>query len=371
MKYLGKAKVLKLFLISLFLGMVFSCQPQRKEEKKEEFFAAARVKVWKVKKQRISERLSFTGTIQAWKKITITPDIAGKVSNIYVEEGDRVKKGQLLAELDTRSIRLQIEQGEAALAAAEANYKDAKRNMERMERLKEENAVSEQQYEKVKLAFEAAEAQLQQAQAALNLARHNFEVSMMRAPFDGIIASKNAEVGDVINPMMAGFSPTSGVLTLVDFSKVKIEFEVSSKDIVRFKKGQRALLKIESFPEKVFEGRITIVNSAADPVTKKFKVEVVAENPELIIRPNTFGEVTIEVSTRDDALVIPQEAILDNSYVFLVKGNKAEKREVKLGLQNTGMVEVLSGVNEGELVIVEGNYGLKEGVEIEILEEGK
>lgn len=365
MRKIKEGEVFVYLLIFLFL---FSCRSQDQKNKIEEgSFGAASVKVFKVRKQKISEKLYFTGLIEPWEKINITPDIGGKIARIYVEEGDNVKKGQLLAELDTRAIRLQLEQAEAALAVAEANYKDAKRNMERMERLRQEKAVSDQQYEKIKLAFEAAEAQLHQAKAALNLARHSLNVSLMKAPFSGVIASKNAEVGDVINPMMSGFSPSSGVLTLMSFSRVKIEMDVSHKDIVRIKKGQTAFLRAAAFPETVFKGSVALVSMTADPLTRKFKVEVRVDNPDLILRPNTFGEITLEISTNEDALIIPQVAVLENQYVFLARENKAEKMEVTLGLQNAELVEVVKGVKEGDLVIVEGNYGLEDGAEIEIL----
>ncbi len=352
----------------LFL-LLFSCRtPSQEQEKEEESFGAAPVKVFEVKRQKISEKLQYTGVIEAWKKINITPDSGGKIAKIYVDEGDMVREGQLLAELDTRAIRLQLEQAEAALAVAEANYKDAKRNMERMERLIEEKAVSDQQYEKIKLAYEGAEAQLQQAKAAVNLARHNLDVSLMKAPFSGVVASKNAEVGDVINPMMGAFSPNSGVLTLMDFSRVKIEIDVSPQEIVRIKRGQIALLSVDSYPDRVFEGKVTIVNLTAEPLSRKFKVEAQTDNRELLLRPNTFGEVTLEVSTHENALVIPQTAVLENHIVFLARDNKAERREVTLGLQNAELVEVLSGVEEGDSVIVEGNFGLVDGAEIEIKE---
>lgn len=356
-------------VLLLFLSFL-SCGPQTKEETiKEESFGAAPVKVFKVKEQKISEKLFYTGVVEAWRKIVITPDIGGKIAKIHVEEGDIVKKGQLLAEIDTRAIRLQLEQARAGLAVAEANYKNAKRNMERMERLKGEKAVSEQQYEKIKLAYEAAGAQLKQAQSALNLARYSLDVSLMKAPFDGVIASKNAEVGDVINPMMGGFSPNSGVLTLMDFSQVKIEVNVSHQDIVRIKKGLAAQLRIAAFPDRIFRGHVFLMNMIADPLTKKFKVEVSIENPELILRPNTFGEVTLEVSTHEHALVIPQKAVLENKYVFLAtENNNVEKREVFLGLQNSDKVEIVKGLKEGDLVVVEGNYGLEDGAKIDIKE---
>ncbi|GAG00854.1 unnamed protein product, partial [marine sediment metagenome] len=207
-----------------------------------------------------------------------------------------------------------------------------------------------------------------QAKATLNLANHQLDVSLMKAPFSGIVAAKNAEVGDVINPLMGGFSPSSGVLTLMDFSSVKIDIDVSHQDIVRIKKGQVASLKVLAFPNEVFQGRVSLVNLTADPLSRKFKVEVKINNPDLILRPNTFGEVTFEVDTQADALVIPQKAILEQKYIFLVKNDTVEKRDVVIGLQNADMVEVISGLEEGDMVVVEGNFGLENGTRIEVKE---
>jgi RND family efflux transporter MFP subunit len=296
------------------------------------------------------------------------PDIGGKIAKIHVEEGDWVNKGQLLAELDTRATRLQLEQAKAALAVAQANHKDAGRNLERLERLSREKAVSDQQFEKVKLGYEAAEAQLQQAQAAVNLAQHQVDVSIMNAPFRGVVASRNAEEGDMINPMMGGYTPASGVLIIMDFSQVKIEVEVSQQDVVRIRKGQNASLKISAFPDRLFLGKISVVNQTADPLSKKFGIEVIVSNPDLVLRPNTFGEVIVEVDVKPDALVIPQNALLQNSYVFVAQGDKAVRKEVTVGLQNTALLEILSGLEEGERVIVEGNYGLEDGMKIEVKE---
>jgi RND family efflux transporter MFP subunit len=356
------------FAIVLLLALL-CCQPREQEETQEESFGAALVTVFKVSKQRISEKLIFTGIIEAWQTMNIMPEVGGRIAKIYVEEGERVRKGQLLAELDTRAARLQTEQAEAAVAVAQANYNDAEKNKERMERLIKENAVSEQQYEKIKLAFESAEAQLNQARAALNLAKYNLDVSIMEAPFAGVIASKNAEVGDVINPMMGGFSPTSGVVTLMDFSRVKIEVDVSQQDVVRINKGQPASMAVSAFPGRSFPGRVSVVNLTADPTTKKFHVEVTADNPDLLLRPNTFGEITIEVSSHEDALVVPQNAILENKYVFVVnEDNTVRRQEVSIGLENTDMVEILNGVELGDRVVVEGSYGLDDETKIEIKE---
>jgi len=365
----------KITAISLGTALVItlSCLACRSQEQTvesdQEVLSLAPVKVFKVRKQSISEKLFYTGVIEAWHKIAITPEVGGKIARIHVEEGDAVKAGQLLAELDTRAIRLQLEQAEAAVAVAAANAKDAQRNRERMERLKKESAVSDQQYEKILLAAEAGEAQLLQAKAAKNLAQYSLDVSLMKAPFDGIVAARNVEVGDVINPMMAGYSPNSGVLTLMDFYQVKLELDVSHQDVVRIQKGLPVELRVASLPDRVFHGTVILVNVTADPQTKKFNVEAKFPNPDMTLRPNTFGEVTLMVKTRPDALVIPQQAVLDDAYVFVVGAdNRAVRKDVTFGLQNDRLIEVVSGLEEGEMVIAEGNYGLESGAALEMEE---
>jgi len=337
-----------------------------------ETFGAAPVKVFKVGRARITEKITYTGTLEAWNKINITPEVGGKIALIHVQEGDRVAKGQLLAELETQSIRLQLKQAQAGVAVAEAGYTDALRNKERMDRLIKENAVSEMQREKVQLAYDAASAQLEQARAGLNLAQHALDVSIMRAPFAGVVASRNAEVGDVINPMMGGFGGgAGGVLTVMDYSKVKLAVAVASEDIGRIRKGQEAVLKVGSLPGREFRGTVRVVNLTADPLNKKFGVEVVIDNSDGVLRPGTFGDLVFELESHENTLVVPQIAVLENSYVYVAEGNKAVKKNVVLGLQNTTMVEVLDGLAEGDLVIVEGNFGLEEGAAIEVLTEVK
>ncbi len=329
---------------------------------------ATAVKTYTVIRQKVSEKIAYAGTLEASRKTSITPEVGGKIARILVHEGDSVKAGQVLAELETESMRLQLRQAEAGMAVAEAGYNDALKNKERMDRLIKENAVSEQQAEKVTLAFDAAKAQREQAQAALNLAKYALNISIMKAPFSGVIAARNAEVGDVINPMMGGYSGASGVLTLMDFAKVKIVVDVAESDALRLKRGQTVHLRVPSFPGREFPGEVTIANSTADPATKKFRIEALFDNAGGELRPGTFGEVVFEVSTHESALAIPQKAVLDNTYVYVVQAGKAVKRPVTLGLQNTTLVEVLSGLAVGEIVISEGNYGLEDGASVLVSE---
>lgn len=366
-------KSLALAALAATVVVAAACKKEAAQAAPDQAFGAAPVKVFKAARERITERITYTGTLEALNKINIMPETGGKIARIHVEAGDRVAKGQLLAELETESIRLQVRQAEAGVAVAEAGYADALKNKERMDRLIKESAVSEQQREKVQLAFDAAAAQLEQARAALNLGRHALDQSLMKAPFAGVIASKNAEVGDVINPMMGGGygGGASGVLTLVDFATIKLAVAVSSEDIGRVRKGQEAVLRVGSLPGREFRGAVRVVNLTADPQSKKFGVEVHVPNPDGTLRPGTFGDLVFEVQSHENALVVPQTAVLENSYVFVVEAGKAVRKDVALGIQNTTMVEILSGLADGDPVVVEGNYGLEKGAPVQILEEVK
>jgi RND family efflux transporter MFP subunit len=217
--------------------------------------------------------------------------------------------------------------------------------------------------------LEAAQAQKDQAEAAVNLAKHNLEVSLMKAPFDGVIASKNAEEGDVINPMMAGMSASSGVLSLANYSRIKVKFDVAPEDIHKISRGQKVYLEGYDLPGQRFEGEISVVNSAADLQTKKFRVEALINNPELQLKPGMFGQVIIEVKSKENVLVVPLKALLENSYVMVVEGDKAVRKNVTTGLKNKDLIEITSGLNENDLVIVEGNFGLPDGNPVEIQNE--
>ena len=326
------------------------------------------VKVAPAARTTVRETLAYTGTVEAGQKINITPETGGKVARILVEEGQRVVQDQLLAELDTSAIELQLKQAEAALAVAQANLANTGKNKERMDRLRAEKAVSDTQHEQVKLADDAARAQVDQAQAAVNLARHGLDVSRMRAPFAGLVASKNTQVGDVVNPMMGGFGGSGSVLTLVDDSRIKVVVEVSPSDIARLAKGRPALIRVENGTTVEAAGTVSVVNSTADAMSKKFRVEVAAANPGLSLRPGTFGTVLFETGVRENVLAVPLAAVVDGKYVFLAVGGKAVRREVTLGLRSGDSVEVTNGLAEGDRVIVAGNFGLADGTAVRIAE---
>ena len=361
--------IVALFLLSagLFVGCGKDDEAKKTEVKST---AAVPVQVAQVVRGDIRTTISLTGSIQPWKEVNIVPDVPGKVARIYVKEGDRVEQGQVLAELDTRTARLQLEQAEAGLTVAQASFNSASKDWERMQDLHEKGTVSPQQVEKAQLGYEAAKAQLQQAKSGLKLARHYLDVSLMKAPFGGIITGKSMNEGEYINPAMGGMGPGGGsVVTLMDLSRVKIEVHVSERDVGNIHIGQEARITVDTYRGRVFTGKVFNVNPTADPMTRSFVVEITVANPQMELRAGMFARVEIVTTEQKNVLLVPVDAILSEggkSYAFVVEHSRARRRSIQLGLQKGAMAELISGLQEGEKIITIGKEMVKDGAAIVI-----
>ena len=358
---------LVLFFLLLILVILTGCSNNNNKKNSLEKKPIL-VKVEKVKMGIFIKTLSYKGTVSPWKRANIVPDVSGRIGKIYKKQGDVVKKGELLAELDTTTLKLQLEQATAALGVAKASYKDALVNYRRLKKLHEKDAISQMQYEKAQLNLEAADTQKKSAEANLNVIKHTLDNSYMKAPFDGIITTKYLEEGDMINPMM-GMVP--GVLALMDLSKVKIILNVPSEDIEKIQVGQSCKIQVSSLTGEIFFGTVYSKNFAADPVSKTFQVEVVLKNPGIKIKAGVFAEVSVEILRKENTVLIPVSALTGESYVVLYDNGKAAKKEVKVGDRNENECEILNGLSGGELLVVEGNYDLKEGSPIVLEGENK
>lgn len=320
------------------------------------------VKVAAVKRGDIIRSLPFKGTVFPWKKANIGPEVSGRVEKIYKKVGDTVKKGQLLAQLDNATLELRLKQAEAALAAASAAARDARLAHRRLQRLYEKTAVSQVQLEKANLALEAAGTQEKSARANLDLMEHTLEKTYMRAPFDGIIVARHLDEGDMINPMM-NLGGNTGILVLMDLSKVKILLDVPSHEIEKIKTRQSCRVQVDTLDDQVFQGHVYSVNMAADPVSKTFKVEIEVQNPGIKIKAGIYAHVELELFRKENVLILPLSALLKEngvSYVVLYNNGYARYRNVKTGVRSREHFEILGGLKEGQLIVVEGNYDLRE-----------
>ena len=220
------------------------------------------VKAELMTKGTLSKYFNYKGTVSAWKTANIAPDASGRVGRILKKQGDKVGQGELLATLDMTSLELMQKQARAAMAVAQTAYQNAKLNAERMKKMLENKAISQMQYENTQLALDAADTQLKSARANLDLVDYTAKNAFMKAPFAGIIAAKNMEEGDMINPMMG---MGQSILTLMDLSKVKVTVDAPAEEIEKIQIGQKCLVKISSRPDETFLGEVYSKNLAADP----------------------------------------------------------------------------------------------------------
>jgi RND family efflux transporter MFP subunit len=347
--------------------LTVSCFRDKKSDAKLETKPLS-VKTEAVKRVTLSNFLHFNGTVMAWKTANITPDASGRIGRILKKPGDRAQKGELLAQLDMTALELQVRQARAAAAVAEASHRDAKLNFERMKKMYENRAISQMQFEKAQLAFDSADTQLKSSRAGLDLVEYTLKNSYMRAPFDGIVTAKLMEEGDQINPMIG---QGASILTLMDLSKVKVNVDVPAEEIEKIRDDQPCLVRVTSLGAETFTGRVYSKNLAADPMSKTFKVEIVIDNPGTRIKAGVYADIAIEVSRLDNALTLPLAALLPDDLVMVYDQGKAVKRTVTIGARNETRFEIASGLREGELVLVEGNYDLKDGTRVAIRESGK
>ena len=347
----------KLVLIAIIFSMFLAgCDSKNGKELVLEK-KPIQVKVVQAEKGTFTKLLTYKGTVHPWKRANIGPEVSGRIEKIYKKQGDVVQKGELLAELDSTTMKLQKKQAEAALAVAMASFKDAVLNFQRIKSLYEKKAVSKMQYEKAELALEAADTQKKSAEASVNVIRHTLNNSYMKAPFAGIITSKNYEEGDTVNPMM-GMS--AGVLTLMDMSRVKILLDVPAEDIEKIEIGQSCRVTVNTIPGEAFMGSVFSKNLAADPMSKTFKVEVVVDNPETRIKSGIFAEVGIEILRKENVFVLPNSALMGENQLVLYNSGKAKYIEIKVDDSSEKEIVVSEGLVGGEKVVIEGNYDLKE-----------
>ena len=346
-------------LLVLALGLSFCSKKQEKTDLQQKPLL---VKVQAPEKGTLAKYFNYKGTVSAWKTANIAPEASGRVGRIFKKQGDKVAAGELLASLDLTSLELQQRQARAAVAVADTAFQNARLNEERMRKLLESQAVSSMQYENAKLARDAADTQLKSARATLDLVDYTVNKSNMRAPFAGIIAAKNMEEGDMINPMMG---MGQSILTLMDLSKVKVAVDALAEEIERIRIGQKCQVTIASRPGETFAGEVYSKNLAADPLSKTFKVEVKVDNPDMRIKAGVYADIAIEYVRKDNVILLPLSALLAGDKEVMVDDNGvARKRAVTVGERNHTRFEVLSGVGAGDRVLVEGSYDLKDGTAI-------
>jgi membrane fusion protein (multidrug efflux system) len=339
-----------IFLMAVGL-MTVNCGPRGQDETAQE-----KTSVQAVRPQRmdVEDVLRFIGELRAKREARLEFNLSGRIATLGYEVGDRVEKGMVMATVSQEEIRAHLEQAQAAHTKAQAD-------LQRIERLHEERIVSDDR-------LEAARVGAKQANAAYVMADEAMKNSSVIAPFAGSVAEKNGEVGEYYNAMMGG----PPVYRLVKIDSVKVIIGVPEAEVPRVKKEQQARILLDTYPDEVFLGQVTRTGLVIDRFSRTMEVEITVSNDRRLLKPGMMVDIELVIDQRQGVLSVPLKAIIRDmglEHVFVVEDERSVVREVTTGVEQDGRVEVVAGLNGVEQVVVEGQFGLKEGDPVSIASE--
>lgn len=318
---------------------------------------APAVEVTEARLEPVSVRAASVGSLEAEQRAELRAEVAGVVEAIPVAEGATVGRGDPLVRLDARELSAQAEAAEAAVERARTEAENLRVRLERNRGLLEAGAISPQALDDLESSYDAARARTAEAEANLRLARRRLEKSVIRAPFAGRVGARDVHVGDFLGE-------GDVLMELVDDDPLRVEFDLPEEYLRRVEPGSPVAVAVRSLPGRDLTGRVVFLSPRVDPDTRTVAIEAEIPNPEGLLTPGQFVDVSIELELRPAAVMVPEEAVVPRggeNFLFVVAGGTAELRSVSLGERVPGRVEVTSGVEAGERVVVAGQQKIQDG----------
>ena len=354
-------------------------------------FAPERVPVQAVRVEtgRVESTVTNTkaGTVRARRRALLSAEVGGRVIEIAHEEGAWVETGAPLIVLNPATQQAQLRLAQESLRAAEASRREAcvardraRRELERNRKLAKKRIVSDDVVDRLDSAYEVADAScnavgagVEKARAQVSVAQTTLDKMTIRAPFEGVIAEVNVEVGEWITPSPPLLT-TPPVIDLINPESLYISAPMDEVDSAAIRKGQRAKISVDSYPGKVFPGEVVrvapyVIDQEAQNRTVEIEVEIAPDHPIERLLPGTSADVEVILEVRDAVLRMPTTALLDGSRVLLADNGQLVERIVRVGVRNWDFVEILEGLAEDERVVISlDRVEVKPGAEVEVEE---
>jgi membrane fusion protein, multidrug efflux system len=319
----------------------------------------AAVEVGKVEATTLQDDAQAVGSLRARQGVVLRPEVSGRIAALGFKDGQRVKRGQLLVQLDDTLQQAQLKQ-------AEAQASIARTNLQRNRDLVAQNFVSQSAVDQSAAALEVAAAQVALSQAQLARMR-------IVSPFDGMAGIRAVDLGDYVKD-------GADLVKIEDLSQVLVDFRLPERYIARVKPGQAVEVSLDAMPGRRFAGRIDALDSVIDADGRSLLVRARLDNPEGVLKSGLFARTRIVFAQRDNALVVPEEALVPQGgkqYLFKVidgpNGKVSQRIEARIGLRLPGKVEILEGLHAGDLVVTAGQARLARGdaVPLRVVDIGK
>lgn len=342
--------LLLLVLALLAWWVVVRVQEEQSPQPMRRGGGATPVVVSRVVEAPFTDTVEAVGTGRADESVEITANVSDRIASIEFREGQFVEAGTVLVRLDTS-------EEEASLAEALANLDDARQQFERLDQLVETNSAARSQRDQQKALMEAAEARVE-------IVRARIADRVIRAPFAGVLGLRAVSPG-------AQVVPGTLITTLDDVQPIELDFSVPESFLPVLRVDAPIRASSVAYPDRPFEGRVARISPRVDPVTRSVAIRAELPNESSLLRPGMLFTVDL-VRDRRQGLMVPESALVprgERQYLFRVADGRAEQVEVRLGARRPGVVEIVSGVEAGDTVVVEGSLRLRAGAEVTIQEE--
>jgi len=306
----------------------------------------------------------ISGTLEARQMATLRAEVAGPVLQTYVDRGQSVRRGQLLARIDDTALRQAALSAQSGARSAKLALDNAQRNFERSTALEKAGAIAQRDLEAAQSELASAAAANDDAAARLTQAQQTLDKTFIRAPFDGQVSDRQVSAGDVVQPGTA-------LLTVIDPASMRLEASVPSEQIAAIKRDAPVRFSVSGYPGRTFVGHIEFVSPAADPVTRQIKIDVSIPNERSDLVAGLFAQGRVASETRT-ALVAPATAVDQRGVtpaVLRVKGGRAERVNVQLGMRDDvrGLYEVTAGLSAGDTLLVGAAQGITPGTPVKLI----
>jgi RND family efflux transporter MFP subunit len=364
-----KGIVIILILVALVATGYFLYQGPLKPATKVEVTSATLVYP-----SQASSVLNASGYVVAQRKAEVASKATGRLEVLNVEEGTIVKKGDVIGKLENKDVSASLAQAQADLALEKASLIEAKSNFERRKRLVDEELISAGEYDIAEAQYKKGLASVESAEARVRQLEVELENTFIRAPFNGTVLTKNADVGEIVAPLGSAGNSKGSVVSMADMSSLQVEADVSESNIEKILAGQPCEITLDAFPEKRYRGAVHMIVPTADRAKATVMTKVRFIDKDERVLPEMSAKVTFlseEISESQinskPKLTINPAAVVDRNQtkvVYVVKNERAEERPIQLGSMVGGVVEVTQGLNSGEQVVLNPPADLETGMKV-------
>jgi RND family efflux transporter MFP subunit len=340
-----------ILVIALIAVVSFSSCSKKSESKDEtQIKKLSLVKVMDISPKSFTENFNVVGVVKPFASAKVSSEEGGLILSIVKDKGSYVSRGQVV-------VRLKKDVENASLESALAQLELAKLNYEKQEQLYKENATTE-------IAYRTAALQLDAAEKGLDIIRTHISKGFVRSPISGIVDDRFLNKGEMSAPGVP-------ILSIVDVSKVKISAGVPERHVKDVRLGQGVKITCDVLPGAEFEGQISYISPSLSTTTRTFEIEIVISNSERLLKPEMNANVELSKFQLSDAIVIPQDYMIDNGeekFVFVLEGDVAKKKAIEVGGREGNAVLIVSGLNIGDKLIFEGFQTVSDGEKVQVVQ---